>query len=270
MIKNLILTAVVIFISFPVLSQNSASLKGRISADSLEGSSVHIINLTQKTGTVNTSAGTFEIEVKVNDILLFSSVTYEKKEIQITEEIFRSGYLEVDLITAVNVLDDVNLSNITLTGNLNTDLENIEVVKDLPLGINAANFMDAKFKSDFTDPLRAPENLAFQQNNVMQETPVNLIGVASMINQLLGIKKPQKVKLPPGFNKPVSFQVRNLFNDEFFITSLKIEEAKIKDFLFYLDDQAIDKQLLLDQNRMALIELLIDHSEKYRSLNSEN
>lgn len=271
MIKKILLTAVIIFISFPAFSQNSISLKGKIiTADTLEGSSVHIINLTQRTGTVNTNAGIFNIEVEENDILLFSSIEYERKEIQITPKIFQIGYLEVDLVPAINALDDVNLSNITLTGNLSTDLENIKIVKDLPVGISAANFMNAKFKSDFTDPLRNPEQLAFQENIVMQETQVDIIAVAALIGDLLGIKKPKKVKLPTGYNKPASVQVRNLFNDDFFITSLKIDEAKIKDFLFFLDDQAIDKQLMLDVNRMALIELLIDLSENYRSLNSEN
>lgn len=266
---KLLLIVVAVLISFPVFAQNSVFLKGRITGDSLQESSVHIINLTQRTGTVNTSAGTFQIEVKENDVLLFSSIEYEKKEITVSPEIFKLNNLEVNLVRAVNVLDDVNLSNITLTGNLNTDLENIETVKGLPVGF-AVDFMNAKFKSDFTDPLRDPEQLAFQQNNVMQETPVNLIAVAGLITDLLGIKKPKKIKLPPGFNKPVSVQVRNLFNDDFFITSLKIEEARIKEFLYFLDDQAIDKQLLLDVNRMALIELLIDQSERYRQLYSDN
>ena len=269
MIKKLLLTAVVIFSCFPVLSQNSISLKGKIVTDSLQGSTVHVINLTQRTGTMNTSLGNFEIDVRENDILLFSSIEFERKEVVITPLIFNAAYLEVNLIVAVNELEDVNLSNITLTGNLNTDLGNIETVKGLPVGF-AIDFMNARFKSDFTDPLREPENIAFQQNNVMQETPVNLIAVAGLISDLLGIKKPKKVNLPPGYHKPVSVQIRNLFNDKFFISGLKIKEEKIRDFLFYLDDQNLDKQLLLNENRMALIELLIHHSDNYRSLNSEN
>ncbi|HSP41220.1 MAG TPA: hypothetical protein VLN46_07285 [Gillisia sp.] len=269
MIKKIILIAVIILSSSPVLSQNNISLKGRIIADSLQGSSVHIINLTQKTGTVNSKTGDFEISVRENDVLLFSSIEFEKKEIIITPKILNNAFLKVDLALAVNELDDVNLSNITLTGNINTDLENIETVKGLPL-ISAANFMNARFKSDFTDPLRAPENLAFQQNNILQETQMDIIGAARLISDLLGIKKPRKTILPAGYNDPMSIQIRNLFSDDFFITSLNIKEEKIRDFLFYLDDQEINRQLLRNENRMALIELLIDHSEKYKSVTSEN
>ena len=269
MIKKLLLIVVLLFLSFPVLSQNNISLKGKILADSLESSSVHIINLTKKTGTVNTSTGRFEIEVRENDVLLFSSIEFENKEITITPDIFNAAYLEVQLVIDVNELEIVNLSNTSLTGNLNTDLDNIETVKGLPVGF-AIDFMNAKFKSDFTDPLRAPENPAFQENNILQDTPVNLLGVADLITDLLGIKKPKKVIMPPGYYDPSSIQIRKLFNDDFFITSLRIKEEKIKDFLFYLDDQAIDKQLLLEKNRMTLIELLIEHSDNYRSIHSEN
>jgi len=266
--KSLLFLAVVLFLSLPALSQTTILLKGKISADSLQGSSVHVINLTQKTVTLSSSTGNFEIEVSENDILLFSSIEYERKEVAITAEIIKAAFLEVQLVVDVNELEIVNLSNTALTGNLNTDLDKIETVKDLPVGF-AIDFMNARFKSDFTDPLREPENLAFQQNNVMQETPVNLIAVAGLITDLLGIKTREKVKLPPGFYDPLSIQIRKLFTDDFFITSLKIKEERIKHFLFYLDDQAIDRQLLFEKNRMALIEFLIDHSENYRSINSE-
>ncbi len=269
MIKKIILIAVIILSSTPVLSQNSVSLKGKIVADSLQGSTIHIINLTQKTGTVNTASGNFEISVRENDVILFSSIEFEHKEIIITPQIFKEAFVKVELVVAVNELDDVNLSNITLTGNINTDLDNIEIVKGLPL-MSAANFMNARFKSDFTDPLRAPENLAFQQNNILQETSIDIIGTVRLISDLIGIKRPPKVKIPPGFYDPLSTQIGSLFSNDFFITSLNLEEEKISDFLFYLDDQDIDRQLLRDENRMALIELLIEHSEKYRSFTSEN
>jgi hypothetical protein len=269
MIKTIFLIAVVVLCTSPVLSQNNITLKGKIVTDSLQGSSIHIINMSQKTGTVNTASGYFEIAVRENDLLLFSSVEYENKEIIITREILDNAFLRVELTIEVNQLDDIPLSNITLTGNINTDIENIKTVKDLPL-LSASNFMNARFKSDFTDPLRDPDNIAFQQNDIFQETSIDIIGTVRLISDLIGIKRPKKVIIQPGYYDPFSIQIRNLFSDDFFITSLKIKEEKIRDFLFYLDDQEINRQLLLDQNRMALIELLIDHSEKYRSFTANN
>ncbi|CAN5170647.1 hypothetical protein BH23BAC2_BH23BAC2_10560 [soil metagenome] len=270
MIRKLILIAVVALFSSPALSQNSILLKGKINADSLHDSSVHIINITQKTGTVNTSAGKFEIVVKENDVILFSSIEFENREIIITPEVFQAVYLEVELFVAVNLLDDVNLSNITFTGNINTDIKNIKTVKGLPFGLSAADLKDIRFKSDINDPLKSPENLALKQNQIHQTPTVDFIAVAKLVKDILNIKTPKKEILPPGYGKPVSLQMKSLFSEDFFISSLKLKKEKIQDFLFYLDDQDINRQLLLNENRMALIELLIDHSDKYRALTSEN
>ncbi len=268
--NKLILIAVFIFCSFPVFSQQNILLKGKIIADSLHDSSIHIINLTQKTGTVNTASGNFEILVRENDILLFSSIEFENKEIVITPAILKDLFLRVELKIEVNQLDEIPLSNITLTGNINTDINNIKIVKDLPLGLSAADLKDIKLQGDVNDPLKNPENLAFHQNNILQETSVDLIAVAGLISDLIGVKKPKKERIPPGSGKPISLQIRTLFADDFFLTSLKIKEEKIGEFLFYLDDQNIDRQLLFEENRMALIELLIHHSEKYRTPVTEN
>src|SRR5690606_6172030 len=142
MIKSHLLIAVILLFSVPALSQ-TITLKGKISADSLQGSSVHVINLTQKTVTLSSSTGNFEIEVSENDSLLFSSIEYERKEVAITAEIIKAAFLEVQLVVDVNELEIVNLSNTALTGNLNTDLDKIETVKDLPVGF-AIDFMNAR------------------------------------------------------------------------------------------------------------------------------
>jgi hypothetical protein len=54
--KNIILTALCFFTITSVLSQEKTiTLKGKITAPQLEGAFVHIINITQQTGTVNNS-----------------------------------------------------------------------------------------------------------------------------------------------------------------------------------------------------------------------
>lgn len=84
---------------------------------------------------MNAPSGNFEIEVAVNDNLLFSSVQYEPVEIKISEEIFERGFLNIWLKENVNELAEVNISNIDLTGNLSTDLSNIEVFDQSAVGI---------------------------------------------------------------------------------------------------------------------------------------
>lgn len=261
--KLYFLIAVAIFFSFPVLAQENTLLKGKIKAESLEGS-VHIINITQKTGTVNSSSGAFEIMVRENDTLLFSSIEFLKQEIPITSEIISKGFIGVELTEDINELSEVNLSNTTLTGNLNTDAANIETVNDLPVNFSWEAIKDTRFAADINDPQSAPVNHAYMENQIVAGGGVDILGGLGLLADLFGIKKKPKPAAYSGPPKRTSLQVRKRFDDGFFTSSLGIKEEDIGDFLFYLDDQNISQQLLGDKNGLALIELLIDHSNKYK------
>lgn len=85
-------------------------MKGKIIADSLGIPTVHIINYTAQTGTINSSSESFQILVKENDVLWFTSVQYKKVEIEVSAEIINSGYQEVALKEEVNELEEVNIT----------------------------------------------------------------------------------------------------------------------------------------------------------------
>ncbi|QED36262.1 hypothetical protein FK178_00290 [Antarcticibacterium arcticum] len=264
MTKTFLFTALILCF-LKGFSQNPVLLEGRILAEELESSTIHIINISRKTGTVNEKEGDFRILVRQGDTLLFSSIQYVNREVEISAEILQKGFLEISLSEDVNVLAEVNLRNTKLTGNLNTDLDNIKVVKDLPLKLSAADINQLKFKEDINDPLKAPEQLAFQQNLVGEGAgSVNILGGIGMITDLLGIKGKEKKPTFKGPVAPMSIQIRERFNDDFFKSSLGIQESKIREFLFFLDDQGISAQMLSDNNKLALIDLLIEQSRIYK------
>lgn len=270
MIRIIILVAVGLFFSQSSFSQDNVVLKGRLVADSLQGSAVHIINTTQQTGTVNSSRGTFEIEVRENDVLLFSSIQYINKEIKVTKEIFGKRYLEIDLKEDVNELAEVNISNVKLTGNLNTDIGNLELVRDLPLTVKFSDIKNTRFQADINDPQAAPDNLAFRQNQISTGGSLNILGGLSLLGNLLGIEEKPG---PPSFTGrplPNSTQIRKLFDDEFFESTLGIKKEMIGDFIFYLDDTALSAEMFKKENQLALIEFLFDQSKKYKTLRARN
>ena len=267
--NKILLFAVLVISTTHLFSQNNIELEGKIFAPELESSSIHIINISQKTGTVNNSKGIFKIFVKEGDTLLFSSIQYVKREVKITRKILDDNFLEISLEEDVNVLAEVNLSNVKLTGNINTDLDNIVVVKDLPLKLSFTDIQNMKFESDINDPQKAPEHLAFRNNMVGDGAgSLNILGGIGILTDLLGIKNEKKVKTYTGPVAPMSVQIRDRFNDDFFKSSLGIQESRIRDFLFFLDDQGISAQMLNDKNQLALIDLLIEQSKKYKEINS--
>ncbi|HSI70372.1 MAG TPA: hypothetical protein VK941_09085, partial [Gillisia sp.] len=227
MSRNLILIAFAIFLVQSSYSQEEILLKGKLFSNSLDDSSVHIINLTAGTGTVNSSSGSFEIKVKENDILLISSVQFVNEEIIISREIYKTEKLEVTLMEDVNELAEVKLRNIGLTGNLNTDVASLDIVKDMPVNINFGDIKYSRFEADINDPQAAPDNIAFQQNQVMSHpgaASVDLLATANLIGGLLGIKKKQASPPVRVVNKLLSQQVREIMGDSFFIKSLGIKE----------------------------------------------
>ncbi|MGM1055144.1 MAG: carboxypeptidase-like regulatory domain-containing protein [Bacteroidota bacterium] len=269
MIKK-ILCALSLLMAFPVFSQEENTLlKGSIKAPYLEGASVHIINTTQKTGTVNSASGNFQLLVKTGDSLLFSSIQYQKLEVIISSEIILKNNLTIELKEDINQLAEVNISNIQLTGNLNTDLNKIEVVTDLPLDLKFGDVKQMVFESDVNDPLKAPRNIAFESNQVLQPG-VNLLGMVDILEELFNIKKKEKAPIYKRPTATIAAQMRKLFDDDFFKTSLGIKEEHINDFLFYVDENGLTAHMMEEKNRLSLVDFLFEQSGKYLQVRGEH
>lgn len=269
--EKILLIAIGVFFSLTAQAQENIPLKGKIVADSLEGSAVHIINKTQQTGTVNSSTGTFVIDVRENDTLLFSSIQFVNEEHVVSGDDIQKGYLEFKLIEDVNELAEVNISNITLTGNINTDISNMEIVKDLPVTVNFSAIKNKTFEADINDPLASPDQLAFRQNEISTGAgSLNILGGLGLLADVIGIKRKSKKPAFTGPIIPASKQVRDLFDDDFFVSSLGIKKDRIEDFIFYLDDVKINAELLKKENQLSLIDFLFTESEKYKALRAGN
>lgn len=221
---------------------------------------------------MNDEAGVFRIEVAENDELLFSSVQYKNISVLITAEIIKKDFLEVLLFEEVNELDEVNISNINLSGNLSADVAGIEIVRDMPVRINFEDIKDKIYSDDINDPQKAPENLAFQQNQLLggAGTNINILGVANMVSTMLGIKKPKKQSSYTVVVVPNPDRLRKLFDDEFFKSSIGIQEEYIADFINYLDENGLTSQMLKIENRLALIEYIMERGERYKNLKAGN
>lgn len=257
-------------LAFPVFSQQeNIFLKGSIKAPYLESASVHVINITQKTGTVNSASGNFQILVKPGDTLLFSSIQYQKLKVIISAEIIQEGNLGIELKEDINQLSEVNISNIQLTGNLNTDLDNIEVFTDLPLDLKFGNVKHMVFESDVNDPLKAPRNIAFESNQVLQ-SGVNLLGMVDILGGLFNINKKAKAPIYKRPTGTIATQMRKLFDDDFFKSSLGIKEEHINDFLFYVDENGLTANLMEEKNKLSLLDFLFVQSEIYLEIRGDH
>ena len=248
-----------LFTVSPLIAQENSTLQGTISATFLEEASVHIINSTQGTGTVNSNSGSFKILVKENDELLFSSIQYKNITVVVSKEIMKNGFLEVALKEDVNVLAEVNISNINLTGNINADIKNIKVLDDLPLNYGLSDIKNMRFEADINDPLKAPRNRAFESNEIM-EPGLSLMNIPL---EALFNKKEREFLAYVSASAVSNQELRHLFQEDFFINTLKVEKEFIDDFIYYAIDHGLN-ELIKQSNKLAVTEFLMKQSRSYR------
>ena len=82
-------------------------LKEKFFIKNVNVSSANVINNTSQQATTTNDDGEFEIEVKLNDKLIFSSVQYQIRELNITKEILQRNRIVIDVNEKVNELDQV-------------------------------------------------------------------------------------------------------------------------------------------------------------------
>ena len=94
-----------------VFAQKSVKIKGSIRVNDAKTSDVHIINLTTEEETISDLNGFFEIEVHVDDLLVFSAnhLDYMRKIIE--EEQVKNGTITVEMTSKSMHLDEVEVVN---------------------------------------------------------------------------------------------------------------------------------------------------------------
>ena len=229
------LACLLLFITFSAYSQEPVLLKGKIIADSLEGSFINIVNLSQETGVINNEFGEFEIEVYESDTLYFSSVQYEAKEVYITPEIIAAGFLEVWLFLNVNQLEEVRISNIRLSGNLERDLANIKTFNQLDVGIPYP-----------TKPrLSSVERKLFTASGSSLDLLLNLLnGKVKMLKRAR-----ENQQLAGLVDKGM-----NLLPLSIYVEELEIPEEHVKNFVYFCAEDPGFKSLVYQESPLELLE----------------
>lgn len=235
------------FLSVSATAQDVILLKGKIVSDSLDSSAINIVNLTKELGTTNNALGDFEIETSVGDTLLFSSVQYEVREIMISQEIFKTGFLRVELFYMMNELEEVSLSNISLSGNLNNDLSNIETFNQASVGFPMS-------------PKTRPTSI---QRKIYTASSSSL---GLIINTLNGrLKMLKKAEAMMEYESLIDLGV-DIFPTEFFTDNIHIPKNKIRLFIYYCAEDPRFKNLLIQRDALEIIEYYLEKAQEFKEL----
>ena len=237
---------ILLFLCYSGFSQETL-LKGKIITESLEGSAINIVNLSQELGTTNNSKGEFEIPVTINDTLYFSSVQYEPREIVITEEVLKKAFLTVLLVEHMNELEEVSISDISLSGNIATDLQNIPTLTQADLGFPMS---DTPRLTSIQRKLKTASNLSTSSPDTPPGMKVSFDGILNRINGRTEML--QKAAAMEGLSQIVD--VGQAAMPVSFFTELSIPENRIRDFVYFCAENPNFSSLLSEAKKFELIE----------------
>lgn len=252
---NLRLTnlVVIIFITTKCISQEkSVFISGKISSSSSIVGNVHIINLSNRLGTISNNIGEFQIKVTTNDTLMVSSIQYEKIKIVITEKQLKSKTINIYLKPVITALEEVFLRG--LTGNLNLDIKSVP--KDtLPKHnlIYKLSDLDKVLPPDTKGPKKAPFVGPFKPLPAVATFPdYYMIKIRKLKRELQSKKAfPKKIKRELGIG--------------FFTEELNIPKEKINHFLAYCEYKNIIEEYNKN-NLLNVIKILLDESKNYHKI----
>ena len=225
-------------------------LQGKIITAGEEAGNIHIINITKNTGTTSDVNGNFEIRVNENDTLLFTGIQYERQEKIISEDIFKDKFIAVVLKEAVNQMDEVNLSNLSLTGRLNTDLDQIKTFNKYNLGIQLNTV-----------------SLPSQQDRRIYTASSSSLDL--LINVLSGRLKKLKKEQEVSRLIALVYRAEKSLPEDFFTDNLELSENDIVNFLYFCAEQSGLKAELDNVNKLDLMEYFQEMKVRYQMFLTE-
>lgn len=236
-IRLLLVTLICSFVNY---SQESRTiLKGRLLYRNSNVIAANVVNNTAQTNTITDGEGGFEIEARVGDEIVFSSVQYRIRSVKITPEIIKNKRLVVSIDERINVLDEVVIGP-----------ENQEKFLDM----KKEEFKRVDYTQDKSTKLI---NRAADDRQLVNG--LNIVNVAKLLHGLLTNKSDQSDKqLIPSEVLPY------LFEANFFKEDLALNAEETEGFLKKMDIKLPTQMLFKKDMEFELIDYLVKESKLYK------
>lgn len=223
-------------------SQNT-TLSGEVSSGNLEGvsiESIHVINKSQKIFTTTDASGTFEIEAKAGDTIVFSAIQYKLETALITLEHITSRTLKVIMEEHVNELPEA-IIGFTLTGDLTKDVSNSDAKPTI-------NFYDVGIPGYKGKPKTKSERLLQEASDLSPTAGGSLGGLGgsvsaiALINAISGRTKELKKRVALEANDVLMYAIKGRLSETFFKNNPLKETLRMDFFYFCAEDENFTKR----------------------------
>ena len=232
----------IFFLIFQVIAfaQDRIPIKGRLIYRNVNVVAANVVNITAQINTITDGEGAFEIPVKTGDEVVFSSVQYMIRTVEITPEIIQKNRLIITVNEKINALEEVVITP--------DDAEKF-------LNLKEEEFKGFDYERDKSTRL---ENTIVRQGQL--NNGLNLINIAKLIAKIVSNKTEEEKR-----NLKPSEVLSYVFDISFFKSDLELRDDQIVGFLEHIDDNLPSQKLLNQSQQFQLIDYLIMQSKKYRS-----
>lgn len=202
-----------------------------------------VVNSTRDLSTITDQNGAFEIYVAVGDELVFKAVNYQLEVVKITTDIIKNNRLVVEVTERVNELDEVVVGP-----------ENQQKFIEL----KNEEFKGYDYEIDRATPV---QNSVLSQSVTGMRDGLNFVAMYKLLKNLLFSTDPAKPSVS------LSKALRTVYEDDFFISDLGLEQAEIEIFLTFCDETITARDLLRKENEFELIEFLVNSAAIFKQQN---
>ena len=214
-----------------VIGQHSEKLlHGIIVADDASVSGVDVVNLGNEKVTVTNAKGEFFILAKAEDILVFSSMTLEMKRMLVDEDDLKSEMITITMTPKINELNEVIVKK--------NAAEGISIIPG---------------QKQYTPA----ERKLYTASSGLLDAPLNwLSGRTEMLKKEIIVERKERLLDKVGV----------LYEDKYYIQTLKIPEIYIDDFQRYLIEDKEFTAALKVKNRTMMLFLISKLAVNYNAI----
>jgi hypothetical protein len=193
-------------------------------------SGIDVVNLGNEKVTVTNNKGEFSILAKADDILVFSSKSLKMRRVLIDEDDLKSGTIIVNMYPKINELDEVIVKK--------SPIEGVSIIPG---------------QKQFTP---AERKLHTATNGIL-DAPINwMSGRTAMLKKEVAVERKQRLLDKVGI----------LYEDKYYIETLKIPEIYIDDFQRYIIEDKEFTAALKVKNRTMMLFLISKLAVNYNAI----
>ncbi len=223
------------------LGQPRTNLRGKVTADLSDLAGILVHNLAADQSTFTRDGGYFDIAAKAGDTIMFSAVQFRGKRLAVPAEAFGIPVWFVRLEAMINQLDEVEIKRYNSI--------NAEALGISPGGMKSYTPAERK--------LRTASGMGGIGPVGTLDPLINWItGRTAMLKKEVDVERKEMLKK----------KLEDIFEPDYFTGRLKIPQAYVEDFLFYISADKPLEAAVKAKNKTMTAFLVSELAESYKKL----